>query len=314
MGLENLYIDYGISTAPDGHKHYREGWLNIPCPHCTGSEGFHLGFNTDGNYFYCWRCGFHPINKTIAILLNIRYKQASSIAGEYGVRGGKVSSRTNHLIRINRKAFKYPSGVYKMSNAHRWYLTKRNFDPDLIEKQWDVLGTSPTSKLDDTFYKYRILVPIYWKHDLVSFQCRDYTNKQTLKYMACPMEREIKHHKHIVYGDFNHLGGVGICVEGVFDVWRLGPEAFATLGIGYTIEQVRLIGDFYTKVFIVFDPDKQAQEAGKKLQEELQFRGVKAVNYKELKCDPADLSEDDAKHLLRELNITPRMVSVSSSS
>jgi len=292
--IEDLYIDYNIETAPEGHKHFREGWINIACPHCTGDPGYHLGFNTDGNYYYCWRCDSQFINKTLTLLLKISYRQANDLIREYGIKGGRVKSNSNKVIRITRKAFKLPTGVVKLNKAHKKYLTnKRNFDPVQLVKDWDIQGTLPTSILKTgkktISYAYRILVPIYWKGEMVSFQCRDYTDKQELKYMACPQIREIINHKHILYGNPGGMGGIGICVEGVFDVWRLGYKAFATFGIGYAPKQVDAIAELFTKVFIVFDPEPQAREKAERLQEELEFRGIKAHNYEDLDCDPADL-------------------------
>ena len=302
MSIIDLYIDYNIETAPEGHKHYRDGWLNIECPHCTGSQGYHLGFNTDGNYFYCWRCGAHPVFKTLMKLLSISYKISFGLAHDYNIYKSTRRSNDNaKILRISKAPFKYPLGVWKMDRVHRRYLEKRGFDPNYIEDEFGVLGTSPISTLDGIPYKYRILVPIFWDDKVVSFQCRDYTNRQEMKYMTCPQEREIIHHKHILYG--KHWGEVGICVEGVFDVWRLRGYASATLGIGYTNEQVRVISQLFKKVYIIFDPESQARTAAEKLKEELKFRGVIAYNYTELKSDPADLSQDDADHLLTELKL-----------
>lgn len=305
MSLSNLYLDYNVETAPEGHKHFRDDWINVPCPHCSGSSGYHLGFNTEQNYYFCWRCGHHRIITTLVALLNVNKSEARNLSREYRLRSigaTNISTSSNH-IKINVKPFKLPSAVVPLHKAHSRYLERRNFDSDQLVKKWGVQGTSPTSMLDKIAYKYRILTPIYWDDKMVSFQTRDYTNKQEKKYMACPQARELVHHKHLLYGDQNKWGDVGICVEGTFDVWRLGGNSFSTLGIGYTPEQVRLISKIFKKVIIIFDPEVQAKAQAKKLQEELQFRGVKAINYTQLEMDPADLSQDDADHLLKELKV-----------
>lgn len=315
MSIVDLYIDYNIETAPDGHKHYREGWINIECPHCAGSQGYHLGFNIYGGYFYCWRCGAHNIEKTLSKLLSIDYNPAVATIIEYNLhrKGGDLRKDVDGSIRIGKKKFKLPSGVGKMGTPHRNYLRKRGFDPGYIEQNWGVLGTSPMSRLNDIPYRFRILIPFYWGNQIVSFQCRDYTDKQELKYMACPMEREILHHKHILYGEQKMWGDVGICVEGVLDVWRLESSSFAVLGVGYTKEQVRLISQLFKKIFILFDPEPQAQQQAKKLQQELLFRGVETYVYTDLPSDPADLSQDDVDHLLKELKLDSGVTSDSSS-
>lgn len=302
MPITDLYRDYGIETAFQGHKHHREGWINCPCPHCTGSEGFHLGFNEEDSYYYCWRCGYHSIPGTIKELLNISFRQAKSIMNDYDiVVGHKTFNDTNKAIRIGKRKFMYPSGVTDMETRHRKYLAKRGFDPKYIEQKFHVHGTSFDSILDGISYKYRILIPIYWKGQEVSFQCRDYTEKQALKYLACPMEREIVHHKHILYGLEPPVSRKGIIVEGALDVWRLRGKAWATLGTGYTHEQMIVISQLFDEVFVMFDPEKQAAREAEKLVKELQMRGVKSHNYKDLETDPGDMDQGDADYLLKEL-------------
>ena len=305
MSLENLYLDFNIEVAPEGHKHQREGWVNSACPYCSGDAGYHLGYNSNSNYYFCWRCGPHQIVETLSSLTKVSKSEAKELSREYRIRkvGAIKKPSLDSSIKINKKAFKLPSGLTPLNKGHRRYLERRNFDPDHLVDKWGLQGTSPTSKLDKIQYKYRVLVPINWEGKTVSFQTRDYTNKQEKKYLACPQDRESVHHKHLIYGNPNLWGEVGICVEGVFDVWRLGGNSFSTLGIGYTPEQVRVIASLFKKVIIIFDPEKQARQQAKKLQEELHFRGVKAINYTKLKTDPADLSPEEAVQLLKELKI-----------
>jgi len=300
MSLIDLYSDYGMELAPEGHKHYRDGWLNIECPHCSGTEGFHLGFNEDGNYFYCWRCGGHSIPYTISKLLSIRFNQAEEIVKQYRIKSSsRKQESSNNLIKINKKKFKHPSGIVDLMKAHRKYLEKRKFDPDYLEEAFGIKGTLPTSMLDGIPYSYRVLIPIYWKEKEVSFQCRDYSGKQELKYMACPMERELIHHKDILYSPVEL--DIGIIVEGAIDVWRLRGEASATFGTGFTREQVRVISKKFKRTIILFDPEAQAQANALELQKELQIRGTASYIYKDLETDPGDMSQDDADHLLKEL-------------
>ena len=305
MAISNLYLDYNIEEAPDGHKHQRENWINCACPFCSGDAGYHLGYNEDQNYFFCWRCGHHHIIETLSLLTKLGKSEARNLSRQYRIRSGsgQQTRPASTNTKINIKPFKMPSSIITLNKAHRRYLEKRNFNPDRLIEEWNVQGTSPMSMLDGIQYKYRILVPIYWKGEIVSFQTRDYTNRQEKKYLACPQKRETVHHKHLIYGNEKLWGDTGICVEGVFDVWRLGGNAFSTLGIGYTSEQVRIISQTFKKVIIIFDPEKQARNQAKKLQEELQFRGIQAINYTKLETDPADLSQDDANHLLKELKL-----------
>ena len=303
--IEDLYHKYGIPTAPERHKHNRAGWINIECPHCNGN-GYHLGFNLETAHYYCYRCGSHQIEVTLMKLLNISYEQAKSLVETYKLRRkGFVHSFTPNVVKIKKKGFKLPSDIGPLQGTARNYLRKRNFDPDSLIRTWDLKATTPFSKLDGIDYRFRILAPIYWNGKVVSFQARDYTGKQELKYKACPEERETIHHKHILYGHPTLWEKRrGILVEGIFDVWRLRLSACATLGTGYTSDQVRVMTKTFDELFILFDPEPIAQKRAHELQEELAFWGVKThVIDPGLTTDPGDMSDDDATHILKELNM-----------
>jgi len=187
-----------------------------------------------------------------------------------------------------------------MRPGHRKYLIRRKFDPDKLEREWGLLGTGPVSRLDRINYSRRILIPIHWDGKLVSFQTRDITGRSELKYLACSLEREKIPHKTILYGKQEAWNDTGICVEGVTDVWRLGPAAFAVFGIEYKPQQVRLIAKTFHRVAVVFDDDPQAVVQADKLVAELRFRGVDAWRV-DIVGDPGDMDQDDADYLVREI-------------
>ena len=105
MDIERIYSNYSIPLADDSDKHYREGWINTSCPFCTGNPGYHLGFNIDKNYFYCWRCGGHPITKTLSAVLGISFREINDILRQYP---GRSRVRTNRPI-FKQLKFKFPS-------------------------------------------------------------------------------------------------------------------------------------------------------------------------------------------------------------
>jgi DNA primase len=135
---------------------------------------------------------------------------------------------------------------------------------------------------------------------MISFDSRDITNKTKTKYIACPEEREIINHKHILFGKQEKWGSTGICVEGTFDVFRLGFDAFATSGIKYTSKQLRLIAKTFKRVPIIFDDDPQAIEQADKLAADLRFRGVDSFRV-DIPGDPGGMSEQEAKYLVKSL-------------
>jgi len=300
MKILELYKDYHITYASPEDKHYREGWVNIECPFCYGNPGYHLGYNMDSNHFHCWRCGGKFTDQVLSKILNVSNTEAEAIINKYGGQTRKIF--TERSARVNLHPFKYPSGDLRLTRAHTRYLEQRGFDPDELVAQWDITGTGPLSFLDKTNYSKRIIAPIRWDNRIVSFQARDITGKHSKKYLACPKAREIVEHQSILYGNQSQWQRRGICVEGITDVWRLGPHSFATFGIDYTHKQVRAMKTHFDEIIVVFDPDPQAREQAKKLAHRLKNTfGIKAHAYLELDMDPGDLSPVDAAHLVRQI-------------
>ena len=298
MNIIQLFQDYSIPHATEGHKHCQPGWVNTTCPWCTGNPGMHLGYNLDEDYFHCWRCGWHPINETIEKLIGCTKTKVKEIIKTYG--GVAHPSTHEPKVKIRRKAYRLPSGVIPLNAQHRRYLENRHFDPERVEVEWNLLGTGPVSLLDGIDYKHRIIIPIYWDGHQVSFQSRDITGKHHAKYMACPKDRELILHKHILYGQQQYWSDVGICVEGPIDVWRLGVNAFAVSGIEFTRKQVREIAHHFRRVAVVFDDDPQAIVQADKLVAELKFLDVDAWRV-DIEGDPGGMSQTDADYLVKTI-------------
>ena len=135
-------------------------------------------------------------DKTIAKLLNINENAARQLIKQYG----GIARRPVEKAKDPQKEFQFPSGCSDLSSSHKQYLSRRGFDPDKLEYEWDLLSTGPISKLEGVNYKHRIITPIHWEGQQVSFQSRDVTGKHPKKYLACPKNRELIHHKEILYG------------------------------------------------------------------------------------------------------------------
>jgi len=324
MNIIQLFEDFSIPYVTEGNKHTSQGWANIHCPFCEGSQNYHLGFNLSGNYFTCYRCGWHSINDTIIALLNINWQQAKEIINQYG--GHTYIKHIEKLSHQNTKPHKLPSNTMPLQKTHKKYLEKRGFDPDFLEQEWKLVGTGPVSTLkkDDYMldFRFRIIIPYIWSGKQISFDARDITGKTSVKYMACPLEREIIPHKSILYGKQESWGTTGICVEGTTDVWRLGRYAFATSGIAYTPKQVNLIAKTFKRVAVLFDEGEekekgffdlktikknlalskeiQSKQQAKSLIAELRFRGIDAFKVS-IKGDPASLSQSEADYLVKQL-------------
>lgn len=298
MDIVRLYQDNSIDFVTEGHKHVRPGWVNTECPFCIGNPGYHLGYNMDDGYFYCWRCGWHPTLSSVAKLLKITEGKAKKVLREYGVSTPHLQKQS--VKEVKKKEHTFPSGVGPCGTIHDIYLMKRKFDPEKIKKEWGILGTGPVSVLDGIDYKFRIIIPFIWDGQQVSFDSRDITGKHLSKYMACPKNREIIPHKEILYGKQKKWRETGICVEGPTDVWRFGINSFATSGIKYTPKQVRCMAKAFKRIAMVFDDDPQAVVQANKLVAELKFRGVDAFRV-DITGDPGGMPQDEADYLVKQL-------------
>lgn len=296
MDIIQLYQDYSVDYVTEGHKHARPGWVNTECPWCTGNPGYHLGYNLDDDYYVCWRCGAQRTIPTLSLLLGMSEHNIRSLLKQY----------TNiPIIRIKPKAivknsYHLPSCVGPLQSNHKRYLEKRKFDPERIAREWSLLGTGPVSKLGNTDYKHRIIIPFIWDGRNVSFDSRDITGKDPGRYKACPAEWELIPHKSILYGKQEAWKSTGILVEGPTDVWRMGTSSFAVSGIKYTNQQIREIFRVFKRVAVMFDDDPQAKLQAAKIVAELRFRGVDAFRV-DIEGDPGSMKQEDADYLVKQL-------------
>ena len=305
MKIKQLYDDFHINYVMenDEHRHARPGWVNTECVFCAGDNpGYHLGYNLDDNYFYCWRCGHHQTKKTLTKLLSVEYDTVSDIIKRY-TGGVKKAIRHKDKNAPASKQFSLPTGCGPMLRSHEQYLLSRRFDPDKLRKIWGLLGTGPVSNLDGADYKLRIIAPIKWDGRIVSFQGRDITDRHPHKYKTCSKERETIHHKKILYGLQSYWKQTGIIVEGITDVWRFGPIASATFGIKFSTTQARIIAKSFKRIFIIYDPEPQAQQQARRLQREVKgfAKNPNVIVYNIIDIDPGSMDQTEANYLIKQL-------------
>lgn len=282
-----FFEDFNIPIP--GGKNTTPGWINIQCPFCTDTSN-HLGFNIKENYFNCWKCindngtGYHSIYDVIKKLVpneNINY-----ILKTYNFKTEiteKINKKKNKNIEI-----KLPGG--KLKSYHNNYLLDRGFNPNYLETKYKLVGTN---HLGD--YKYRIIAPIYFQGKLVSYQGRDITGQSEQRYKACSKDKEIIHHKHILYNLDNCKKDFVVVTEGITDVWRLGDNSCCTFGKGYRKEQLLLLRKF-KRVFVFFDPDEAGIRASRKLCNELDSIGIEAFQISH-NTDPGEMTKKEVKNL-----------------
>jgi DNA primase len=284
-------IDHNIEYWTEGENVAR-GWTNVQCPFCDDHNN-HGGINPIQSYYNCWRCGWHSLESAISELLNVSFSEAVKIKKEYTTNILKHNLKKKKEIK-HKTIVSLPEGTGELKKQHRDYLVKRNFDPDEIIEKWNIKGTSHLGS-----FMWRLIIPIYFKGQLVSYTSRDITDKQDIRYKTALPENEVVFHKNIVYG-LNKPENKGIIVEGPFDVWRMKKNTVCTFGTMFSLHQIKCIAENFNEVFILFDPD--AIDKGKYLAQELSMIGCKAhVVSHDLDCDPGDLSQNDADYLRKKL-------------
>jgi len=296
LNVINLYQDFHIPIAPPHHKHTRKGWVNTVCPFHRGSVGgYHLGYNLEKGYFFCFGCGWHPVNLTIQNLIRADERQVKKILLNYAVAGQLLESSLKEEPYERPDKLKWPEGYGKMVAVHRNYLLKRKFNPEQLEREWNLGGTRYWG-----FYSARIVAPISFHNEIVSWQTRDITDRQKAKYLPCPKEQELLHHKQLLYGFDQARWKTVVVVEGITGVWRLGPGAIATFGVEYTPSQLLLLQSF-DQVMIFYDGDEPGQDAAEKMAMELTGIGREVEIWQPFSYDSGDMPQEKADEIMKEV-------------
>jgi hypothetical protein len=284
-----LFRDNAVPHWTEGNN-VSIGWTNTTCCFCDDPSN-HLGFSEEGACA-CWRCGTHSTSEAIHLLTGLDWQ---NIQTSY-LKGGATSFRGTDRTGAPPSLLNLPVGTKPMTDTQREYLITRNFDPDKLARDYGIKGTGIVGP-----YKFRIIVPILLGGKLVSYQGRDYTGLSDLRYKTCQKEHEVVCHKHTLY-DIDRAGEDVVVVEGVTDVWRLGPGSVATFGTGFTQEQVMILAG-YRRVFLLYDGEEAATRRADKLAHAISGLGAEVELVTLDGGDPAEMSQDDADYMMLELGL-----------
>lgn len=287
--------EFGVDYITKG-KNVTEGWINIQCPFCDDPSE-HLGYDPKSGHLSCWRCGSKFLDNLLRELLNT--KEVSDIMEKYQIEGEAEIKYTRKEKKEISKEVEMPCGAYQPNqiwhnkkDKYALYLKNRNFDPEDIKREWNIWFGGYTGD-----YKFRIIIPVYYKHCLMSYVARDITGLQEPKYLNMPGGNI----KEYLYG-YDQCHNTVIVVEGVTDVWRLGKGvAVATFGTKTTMAQLLLLKKF-KRVGILFDRGESAQEEAEKIVNALSLIGIEVHNLSlpEGANDPAEMTEVQARELVKE--------------
>ena len=283
MKFTELLSQLNIEFRTEG-KHCRPGWINIDCPWCEkNSRKFHLGYSLQDHYLNCWKCGY---KRPIEVLMEITGKpfyECKKLLGD-------IRPVTIHKKKTDGRLL-LPRGRGPLKRPHQLYLRDRGFDPLELEKLWRIQGIGIAGKLP-----WRIFIPIIYHGKVVSWTTRSIaSNKAIPRYVSASLKQESMPHKSLLYGE-DYANQTIIITEGPFDVWRIGPGAVATLGVGYSNDQVIKMTKYQKRV-ICFDSDDNAQRRAKILCDGLSVFPGETYNVCLDSKDAADASRGEIEML-----------------
>lgn len=291
MNVKEFLEEKGVRTVGTENEHVGEGWIGVDCPFCAEHNRYHLGISREGGGCKCWRCGKHRLPDVLKAL---------------GLSPREAFDRvtfTHHTAQEEREPPEelwWPPGCRFLQARHRKYLRQRGFRSRVIEQRWGRLrGTNVAGGK----WRARLVVPVFYKREPVSWTARDITGQADLRYLSCPRSGERRPIKHCLYGEQLARSYTRVLVvEGVTDCWRFGAGAVSVMGTAWTYAQVAQLTAWDT-VYILFDNEPEAQAAADELAAVLDVIGVNVeILQGEDKRDVGDYSAAEVRALRRELH------------
>lgn len=299
MNFEKLFTDYKINY----NNRVNKGWTNVTCPFCD-DKTFNGGFNNAGDYFHCWKCGGHDFKQSLVRTVNIPFNEVDTLIEQYAGR----NSLLNVLNKKQAKATKLTLPTNTFTPAERKYLKQRNFSPKLLHEKYKIVGGGITGA-----WKYRIIIPLILDGKIVSWTGRSILSKQKINELKIPryknlsIEQSVIDPKSILYNLDNCMSETAVLTEGAFDVMRLGDGFFCSFGTELTQAQIIEIKNRFSKVFIMFDNEVEAQAKARKFGLQIASMGVDVEivdAYGDFnKNDGGELTESEVQIIRKELGL-----------
>lgn len=253
MGWEidviSLFDEIGVDYRVRG-TNVAANDINIDCPWC-GDSRKHLAVHRQKGYLNCWVCGLEgesPRPTLVDLIMELdgcSRVEAGILVKEFredNIHRRRQNELAEKGVKKDREGVSLPPGSVPLSSkGHqvaraRIYLAARGFGVERLERYGVRVCVSG-------FYAGRVIVPVYFRGELVSWLGRDYTGCSKLRYRNCPVAKAAMRNKDILYGfDLVEPGGRLMIVEGVTDVWRMDDgETIAAFTNKLHRNQLRLI-------------------------------------------------------------------------
>ncbi len=297
IDVEEYFDAKGIAYSPPGSKNVGKDSIGISCPFC-GDHAYsgdnHLGIQLGNKVFSCWICGkTGGIFNLVMKLEDCSFKQAVYTLSKYVYYDVSFADKDADVAILNpNSTVSLPSQAKKeLLDIHRKYLLGRGFDPEYTFNKYDLYCNGMVGN-----WKFRLIIPVYYKRKMVTYTSRDITEKAQNKYIHLDNDHSIIPIKQTLY-NVGRAMDIAVVVEGVADVWNIGDGAIGLWGKKATPKQMKQLVNF-KKVFVMLDSD--AEEQTEKLAHDIGgFTDTEIIELDE--GDPGDLTKEEIKYLRKQI-------------
>lgn len=259
--LEKIGTPYVLGPA----KNIAPDAVGIKCPYCPDDPSQHLGIFEGPANFSCWRCRTAgPFIRLLRKLTGESDDYCKALIGEADTNFQKESEDiVRDLIDSADEPKTQKNRVYSHNDFPAAYEPiNNNINFPILDSYMNRRGVVRQTLIDNCCgicrygkYMNRMIIPVFFNNNIVSFQAADLTGWAELKYDTAP--GDINQYLYN-YDDIIDSGRI-IITEGVLDCWRVGKDAVCTFGTHVTDKQFNLILDKRPSE-LVFLWDKDAWE------------------------------------------------------
>jgi len=231
----DIFDEFDIPSWTSG-KNVSVGWVNIKCPFCADHSN-HCGVDPSTELFSCWKCPAkgHFIDLLI-VLTGLSFTQCNEIVSKSSVSFAEVQEEDVKSDIVGTVPVTLPERFELITGDTNFplledYLKRRRIPKDvLIEHKCGICRSG--------IYMNRLIIPVFYQEELVSYQAADLSGFAKLKYRSAPLS--MGRINDYLYG-YDKIDKVMIVEEGILDKWRTGVEAVAAFTSALTAKQKRLI-------------------------------------------------------------------------
>ena len=240
-----IFKYFDIEYWTDG-KNVTVGWINIQCPFCDDHSN-HMGVDRCKLTFNCWRCRQHGyFTYLVARAAGTTEKHVEGLLGNsaIGFKKDAVQQIEDILAEPVAEEEGEPKKPYFPEYAEiidertdspllEYYMKRRNISLQTLMQHYCLICECGSHKM-------RIIIPVLWEGEVVSWQAADMTGQAVLKYRTAPGPK-LNQYLYEYYKI--QLGSTIYLVEGVLVHWRMEHDVLCHFGTSITPRQRRLIVD-----------------------------------------------------------------------